>query len=184
MKEQLQDLEKRALKDLEAVSDASELENFRVKYLGKKGLITSSMRKLGEVPPSERPELGKLANLIKSNLSNRLVEAHEYIASGKTKQVSFLDVTLPGREPLRGHLHPITLVNKEICQIFSRMGFSVVKGPNVKCRIKDPYFPYPSPSYGNPKTSSQHYCSWKGLQEGFRCISYPHVPSGRGPFSR
>ena len=132
MKEQLQGLEKRALKDLEAVSDASELEKFRVKYLGKKGLLTSSMRKLGEVPPSERPELGKLANLIKSNLSNRLVEVNEYIASGKTKQVSFLDVTLPGREPLRGHLHPITLINKEVCQIFSRMGFSVVKGPNVE----------------------------------------------------
>jgi len=132
MKEQLQDLEKRALKDLEAVSDASELEKFRVKYLGKKGLLTSSMRKLGKAPPSERPGLGKLANLIKSNLSNRIVEAHEYIASGKIKQVSFLDVTLPGREPLRGHLHPITLVNKEVCQIFSRMGFSVVKGPNVE----------------------------------------------------
>ncbi len=132
MKKQLQELEKRALKDLETVSDASELEKFRVKYLGKKGILTSLIKKLSEVPPSERPELGKLANLIKSNLSKRLDEAHEKISFEKARQVSSLDVTLPGREPLRGHLHPITLVIKEVCRIFSRMGYSVVKGPNVE----------------------------------------------------
>jgi len=132
MKEQLLELEKKAIKEIEELSDVSELEKFRVTYLGKKGLLTSIMRKLGEVSPGERPEMGKLANLIKSNLSRRFEEVREGIASGKAKQKAFFDVTLPGREPLRGHFHPITLVVKEVCQILSRMGFRVVKGPNVE----------------------------------------------------
>jgi phenylalanyl-tRNA synthetase alpha chain len=132
MKKQLFDLEKRATEELEAVSDANELEKFRITYLGKKGLLTSIMKKLGEVSANERPEMGKLANLIKSNLSQRFEEVRERRASGKAKEKAFFDVTLPGREPLRGHFHPITLVLKEACQIFSKMGFRVVKGPNVE----------------------------------------------------
>ena len=107
MKEQLLELEKRAIKELEILRDASELEKFRVTYIGKKGLLTSFMRKLGELPPSERPEVGKLANLIKENLAKRLEGTREEIASAKSKKASFFDVTLPGREPIRGHLHPI-----------------------------------------------------------------------------
>jgi phenylalanyl-tRNA synthetase alpha chain len=132
MKKQLLELEKRATEELEAVSDANELEKFRITYLGKKGLLTSIMKELGEVSANERPEIGKLANLIKSNLSQRFEEVRERRASGKAKEKAFFDVTLPGREPLRGHFHPIILVLKEACQIFSKMGFRVVKGPNVE----------------------------------------------------
>ncbi len=132
MKQQLLELEKRAKKELSAVCTAPELEEFRVTYLGKKGLLTSFMKRLGELPPSERPELGKLANLIKGKLSVRLEEIRENLASGEIGDVALVDVTLPGRKPPRGHLHPITLVIKEVCQIFSKMGFSVVEGPNVE----------------------------------------------------
>jgi phenylalanyl-tRNA synthetase alpha chain len=132
MKKQLIELEKKALKEFEAVNDASELEKFRVTYLGKKGLFTSLMKNLGKLPPNERPEVGNLANLIKSNLSKRLKEASESEGLGRAKQIAFLDVTLPGREPIRGHLHPITLVVKEVCQCLSKMGFRVVTGPNVE----------------------------------------------------
>ncbi|MDY6972727.1 MAG: phenylalanine--tRNA ligase subunit alpha [Thermodesulfobacteriota bacterium] len=132
MKEELLELEKRAVEELTAVSDDSGLENFRVTYLGKKGLLASLMKKLSDVAPSERPEAGKLANLVKGKLSGRFEEARERIGAEKTGQTAFTDVTLPGREPLRGHLHPITLTIKEVCQIFSRMGFRVEKGPNVE----------------------------------------------------
>ncbi len=132
MKEQLLELEKKAIKELETLKDASELENFRVTYLGKKGRLISFMRKLGELPPDERPDVGKLANLLKGNLTKRLEAARKGIAAAKAKQTAVFDVTLPGRELLRGHLHPITLVVKEVCQILSRMGFRVVKGPNVE----------------------------------------------------
>lgn len=132
MKEQLLELEKRALEELEKVSDGSGLERFRVSYLGKKGLLTSVLRNLGEVPPDQRPAVGKLANLIKANLSRRLDEARKGLASEIRVQPPYLDVTLPGREPPRGHLHPISSVIREVCQILSRMGFRVVEGPNVE----------------------------------------------------
>jgi len=132
MKNQLLELEKNALKALEIAGDPSVLEKIRVKYLGKKGQLTSIMKNVGGLPKSERPEAGKLANIIKSNISKGFEEARDRILTGKADQAAFLDVTLPGREPLRGHLHPITLVIKEMCQIFARMGFTVVKGPNVE----------------------------------------------------
>jgi len=132
MKDQLIELEERANKELELIGDASDLEKFRVAYLGKKGLLTSLMKNLGELQPHERPELGKLANQIKRNLTQRLEAAIKEIAVEKVKKTTFFDVTLPGRKPLRGHLHPITLVIKEVCRILSRMGFRVVKGPNVE----------------------------------------------------
>jgi phenylalanyl-tRNA synthetase alpha chain len=132
MKEQILELEKKALKELEEIDNPSDLESFRVTYLGKKGLLTACMRKLGDLPAGERPEAGKLANLVKTTLAGHLEDARERLGSAKAKKSSFLDVTLPGREPLRGHLHPITQVIKEVCDIFSRMGFRIVKGPNVE----------------------------------------------------
>ena len=132
MKKELLELEKRALEELERTGDASELERFRVSYLGKKGLVTSFMRRLGKVPPKQRPEVGKLANRIKTNLSRHFDEVSEALASGKAERSTYLDVTLPGREQPRGHLHPISLATIEVCQILSRMGFRVVTGPNVE----------------------------------------------------
>ncbi len=132
MKKELLELEKRALEELERAGDASELERFRVSYLGKKGLVTSFMRRLGKVPSEQRPEVGKLANRIKTNLSRHFDEVSEALASGKAERSTYLDVTLPGREQPRGHLHPISLATIEVCQILSRMGFRVVTGPNVE----------------------------------------------------
>ena len=132
MKAQLLELEEHALKEIEAVNDLLELEQFRIKYLSKKGQLTSVMKSVGGLAPEERPKIGKLANLVKRNLSERFSAAKEVLIAGKGGSAESIDVTLPGRAPLRGHLHPITLVIKEVCQIFQRMGFRVVKGPNVE----------------------------------------------------
>ncbi len=132
MKERLLDIHKQALKDLESIEDLSSLERFRIAYLGKKGLVTSEMKRLGELPPEDRPEIGKIANEIKAELSNRLEEAFIRIEAKKEKKEIFLDVTLPGRAPLRGHLHPISHANREICNIFVKMGYRIVQGPNVE----------------------------------------------------
>jgi phenylalanyl-tRNA synthetase alpha chain len=132
MKERLLDIQKQALKDLESIEDLSSLERFRIAYLGKKGRVTSEMKRLGELPPEDRPEIGKIANEIKAELSNRLEEAFIRIEAKKEKKEIFLDVTLPGRAPLRGHLHPISKVNREICNIFVKMGYRIVQGPNVE----------------------------------------------------
>ncbi len=132
MKDQVLEIEKTAIQDLGKVRDLSELERFRITYLGKKGLLTSLMKRLGDLSPEERPEAGQLVNRLKTDLTKGFEKARERILSIEEEGVSLLDVTLPGREPPRGHLHPITQVLREICQIFGRMGFRVVKGPNVE----------------------------------------------------
>lgn len=132
MKDQVLEIGKKAIQDLGEVRDLSELERFRIVYLGKKGLLTSLMKRLGDLSPEERPEAGQLVNRLKTDLTQRFEKARERILSIEEEGVSLLDVTLPGREPPRGHLHPITQVLREICQIFGRMGFRVVKGPNVE----------------------------------------------------
>ena len=132
MKEQILDLEKKALQDLDAIQEASELEAFRIEYLGKKGRVTSLMKKVGTLPPQMRPEAGKLANIARTKLTKRFEAIREGLKAGGEGDRAALDVTLPGREPQRGHHHPLTLVINEVCKIFTNMGYKVVKGPNVE----------------------------------------------------
>jgi len=132
MKKKLLEIEKKAMEELESLRDDSELEKFRVAYLGKKGLLTSFMKRLGDLSPSERPEFGKLANQIKGELYKRIEAVKKDIAAAETGKTNYFDVTLPGRVPARGNLHPITLIIQEVCRILGRMGFRVVEGPNVE----------------------------------------------------
>jgi len=133
MKAQLLELETRALKEIDAIAEFSELEEFRIRYLGKKGQLTRFVKQIGRLAPEERPAMGKLANRIKKELSDRFEQAKAALDSPKAGgRASLMDLTLPGRAPVRGHLHPISRVIQEVCRIFSRMGFRVVKGPNVE----------------------------------------------------
>lgn len=132
MKNQLIEIKEKAVRELESIKDLKGMEGFRISYLGKKGRITSLMKQLGELPPEERPAIGKLSNEIKTELTNLFKKVQERLQSGVTSQDFILDITLPGRTPARGHLHPITQVNREICNIFEKMGFNIVKGPNVE----------------------------------------------------
>jgi phenylalanyl-tRNA synthetase alpha chain len=132
MKDSILDLERKALQELNAIHDLTGLETFRIAYLGKKGHVTAWMKKLSDLPAEERPEAGKLANQVKANLTRHFEAARERLAAGSKKEKSFLDVTLPGRRPARGGVHPITKVLLEICEIFVRMGFKVVEGPEVE----------------------------------------------------
>jgi phenylalanyl-tRNA synthetase alpha chain len=110
MKDQILDLEKKAFQELGAIRDLEALEKFRIAYLGKKGSITACMKQLAQLTSEERPEVGKLANQVKTNLTRRYEEARGNLSSEKGEDWSLLDVTLPGRRPARGHIHPITKV--------------------------------------------------------------------------
>ncbi len=132
MKEELLEIEKRASDEIETIRDLSDLEQFRITYLGKKSVVASSMKELKTLPAEERPEVGKLANRIKNRLQKLLDEARERLESEEVSEDALLDVTLPGREPALGTLHPITKVQKEICRIFVKMGYSVMSGPEVE----------------------------------------------------
>ena len=122
MKEQLLEIKVQAQRELESIHNLSGLESFRVAYLGKKGHVTSAMKKIGLLSAQDRPEMGKLANQIKVDIVELLETARKRVESEQAEKESFIDVTLPGRRPARGHVHPISRVNKEICDIFVKMG--------------------------------------------------------------
>ena len=131
MKKDLIALKTRALEDLKKINDISGLEEFRIKYLGKKGLLSTFMKNIGKLPPEQRPEIGKIANEIREKITTEYEELKKRLQQ-KEKRERFIDVTLPGRRHERGHIHPITTVINEVCEIFSKMGFRIVTGPEIE----------------------------------------------------
>jgi len=132
VKEELQQLRGKALEELNGIAEASELEQWRKRYLGRKGLLTLLLKRFPELPKEERSAIGKLANQVKEGLARESQTISDSLATKEAEGEAFLDITLPGRRPPRGHLHPITQTSEQICAIFSSMGFGVVEGPEVE----------------------------------------------------
>ncbi|BCO09537.1 phenylalanine--tRNA ligase alpha subunit [Desulfolithobacter dissulfuricans] len=133
MEEELKRLKAEAEEALAAITDASGLEPFRVRFLGRKGSLSTVMRRLGQVPKEERPRLGQLANSIKQEISDRFETLKASLSSGDAGQTKGReDLSLPGRYLPFGKLHPVTQVMEEICSIFEGMGFAVAEGPDVE----------------------------------------------------
>jgi len=132
LKDQLLELKKRALKELESVSERSDIEKLTQHYLGRKGLLTLLLKRLAELPKEERPVMGRLANQVKEDLHRKFKSVSDSLTAKAVKPESVFDVTLPGRRIPLGHLHPITQTTEEICAIFSSLGFKVVEGPEVE----------------------------------------------------
>ena len=131
----LQELKELALRELGQVSDLRELEAWRIRYLGKRGMLTQILRGLGSLPPEERPAVGALANEVKAVLQSRLEGRKEELKAAEVARAleeERLDVTLPGRPPQLGGLHVTTAVLREICDAFVAMGFQIVEGPEVE----------------------------------------------------
>ncbi len=116
-----------------AASGPKDLEDLRVKYLGRKGLLAGLLAGLAELSGEDRPLAGKTGNAVKQELTalfaEREAELDRQQADGA---LSRFDPTLPGRTPESGSLHPVTLVMEEICQVFTGLGFEVVTGPEVE----------------------------------------------------
>ena len=135
MKEQLQNIELRAKKELESVKDTAELESLRVRFLGKKGELTAILKGMAGLSAEQRPVIGQIANRIRADIedaiSNRLKEIS---AQQEAKRLvsERLDVTLPGKKPQIGRVHPLNQVLNEIEEIFIGMGFDIAEGPEVE----------------------------------------------------
>src|SRR5437879_3192734 len=112
-----------------------ELEQVRVRFLGRQGALTQLLRSLGTLPPEERPLVGAAANEVKRELEalldSRLAAAVER-ERRQQRQQARLDLTLPGRRPPPGAIHPLTRVHDEIVSIFVGLGFSVAEGPELE----------------------------------------------------
>jgi len=113
----------------------AELEALRVKYLGRQGLLTKLLRSIPSLPPDERPELGRQANQAKAEIEALLGARLEAVKRAEREQERAgrrLDLTLPGRRPPLGTVHPLTQVQDEIIEIFLGLGFAVAEGPEVE----------------------------------------------------
>ncbi len=130
--EEIHKLRELALRELEEVSDLSGLEAFRIKFLGKKGELTQALKSLKDLPLVEKKRAGSLLNELKIYLEEALFQKRKALIIAEEDKEVGLDLTLPGRRPERGTLHPLTLIIEEICAIFTRLGFEIVTGPEVE----------------------------------------------------
>lgn len=135
MKLQLEQIKSSATNDLQNVKTQQDIENFRVKYLGKKGALTSILKQMGTLSPEERPKMGQLSNDVRNflldNINSKLEEIQKLELSKKL-QSEKIDVTLPGNPYSLGKKHPTTLILDEVSDIFIGMGFSIVEGPEIE----------------------------------------------------
>lgn len=133
MLEQFEKIGKEALADLKEIRDLKSLEEFRIKYLGRKGQVTRMLSEIGKVPKEQRAAAGQLANKMKKQVSAAFEQIKSKLsASEKEKTKELIDVTLPGIKPQIGKMHVITQTISELLEIFGRMGFSVAYGPEVE----------------------------------------------------
>ncbi len=135
MKDALLKIKSLAKDELSKVNDTKALEELRVKFLGKKGELTSILKQMGKLSPEERPVIGQLANQVRAeieeSLTNRVKEIKAQVLEKKLKDEE-LDVTLPGQKATIGKLHPLNIVMNDIEEIFMGMGFDVADGPEVE----------------------------------------------------
>ena len=135
MKDALLKIKSLANDELSKVNDTKALEELRVKFLGKKGELTSILKQMGKLSPEERPVIGQLANQVRAeieeSITNRVKEIKALMLEKKLKDEE-LDVTLPGTKTTIGKLHPLNIVLNEIEEIFMGMGFDIADGPEVE----------------------------------------------------
>lgn len=135
MKEALERIELSAKEELQKISDSKELETLRIKFLGKKGELTAILKGMAGLSAEERPVIGQLANRVRTDIEDALTaKAAELkaLASELRLKEERLDVTLPGKAPNLGKLHPMDAVLREIEDIFIGMGFDIASGPEVE----------------------------------------------------
>lgn len=128
-------IQKMAFFAIEQAEDVSTLEAIRVDFLGKKGKLTELLKNLVHLPPENRPQAGQLVNQVKRAVSEQIESKLELLKENALMQklsAEQIDVTLPGRLPINGSLHPVTQIKSKINAYFSRLGFDIVDGPEIE----------------------------------------------------
>lgn len=125
--------------EMRIISDDKALESFRIKYLGKKGLISEMYSALAALPAQEKPIVGKHANILKTRIS-QLIEDKAKEIDGRQKKQSpqnALDITLPGVSTPLGHRHILTQTIEEIGALFEKLGFVIQEGPEIESEFNN-----------------------------------------------
>jgi phenylalanyl-tRNA synthetase alpha chain len=135
MKEQLNNIRVQAENELAAAKTIQDMENIRVKYLGKKGELTSVLRGMGALSAEERPVIGQIANEVREALENKIEEIKKKLLENERNAKlaqEVIDVTIPGKRKVLGKKHPLTMVMDEIKEVFIGMGYEIAEGPEVE----------------------------------------------------
>ncbi|RLE08695.1 phenylalanine--tRNA ligase subunit alpha [Candidatus Aerophobetes bacterium] len=131
MKQELEKLRVSAKERIKKANTKEEIERIKIEFLGRRqGKLTRILKNMKNFPPHKRPEVGKLVNELKQEIQEELKRKIEEM--GKEVVEESVDITLPGRKPLLGRLHPITQTLEEIKRIFIGLGFQVVRGPEIE----------------------------------------------------
>lgn len=135
MQAQLNKILEEAKKQLQQAASVSDVDEIRVKLLGKKGKLTEILRGMGKLSPEERKTTGQMANSVRSEIEG-LLERRFADMKAAAKEAKFklekIDVTEPGKEVTLGVKHPLTITIEEISKVFMSMGFSIAEGPEVE----------------------------------------------------
>lgn len=135
MKEKIAEIKEQAIKKMEEIESLQMLNELKVKFLGKKGELTSILREMGNVSPEERPKIGSMVNEVRDLLEEKFIYVETKL---KEKQLNEklekekIDVTLPSSKIRRGSKHPTNRVIEEIEDLFVSMGYDVVSGPELE----------------------------------------------------
>lgn len=135
MKQKLEEIRAGAKQALEQATDGKAVDEIRIRFLGKKGELTSILKQMGGLSPEERPKMGQLANEIRADIENTIAaalgEMKQKAQQARLKKET-LDISIPGKRPQVGSLHPINSALSDLIDIFRSMGFDVVDGPEVE----------------------------------------------------
>lgn len=131
MKDQLQTMRDACLAALAKAADKAELEQIRLRYLGKKGELTAILKSLGSLTPDERRETGQLANQVKQSISDALERRADELINEMSVIEGDLDLTVPGLMPTSGSLHPITQMAYDLNDAFRSLGFEIFSEDDI-----------------------------------------------------
>ena len=134
----IEDLHQNASAEINSATNIDAIENVRIKYLGKSGLITSQLKTLGSLPPEERKTFGAEVNKIKNQVASLIDSKKQTLEEDALQEklkAEAIDVTIPTAKTSEGSIHPISQVTDEIIEIFSRMGLLLLKGLKLRMII-------------------------------------------------
>ncbi len=135
MREKLEQIRLSAIEALNACAQTKDIDELKVKFLGKKGELTAILKEMKNLSAEERPVVGQLANEVRQQIETAIEETKKNLAA-KEQEAKLasetIDVTMPGKKDVNGHQHPMNKVIDEICDIFIGMGYEVAEGPEVE----------------------------------------------------
>ncbi len=135
MKEKLKMLQEKASEAFREAKEIKDVDELKVKYLGKKGELTRLLKDLGRLSAEERPIIGQFANDVRQDIETMLEETKKRLTAAEMErrmEKEKIDVTMPGKAQPEGHKHPMSIVIDELCDIFMGMGYEVAEGPEVE----------------------------------------------------